>query len=109
LTLFKVKNTPSAFLKVQVKIRTEALSLVWMDDDHHSLVQRMLSLQSEGLNCRQIADRLNSSGTTSWTGKMFYPELVFGILRKAKLKLKRAHASEVTGIKCQLIRYDRWE
>jgi hypothetical protein len=78
LTFFEVKTSPSAFLNVQVKIRTEALSLVWMDDDHHLLVQRMLSLQAEGLNCRQIADRLNASGTTSWTGKSFYPELVQG-------------------------------
>jgi hypothetical protein len=77
-----------------------------MDDAHHLLIRRMLSLQSEGLNCRQIADRLNASGTTSFTGKNFYPELVFGVLRKAKLKMKRTGASEVTEVKCQLIRFD---
>jgi hypothetical protein len=46
-----------------------------MDDEHQSLVQHMLSLQSEGLNCRQFSELLNASGATSWIGKKFYPEL----------------------------------
>jgi hypothetical protein len=50
------KNCSSEFLKVQVKVRTGALSLVWMNNDHHLLVQHILSLQLEGLNCRQIVD-----------------------------------------------------
>lgn len=46
-----------------------------------------------GLNCRQIADKLNAEGVTSWNGKKFYPELVFGVIRKARLKKQRlAHA-----------------
>ncbi len=50
-------------------------------------------LKETGLNCRQIADKLNAEGVTSWNGKKFYPELVFGVIRKARLKKQRlAHA-----------------
>ena len=37
------------------------------------------------MNCSQIAAHLNDEGVTSWSGKRFYPELVFGVMRKAKL------------------------
>ncbi len=76
MTFFRVKTVPTSYLEVQFKVRTKALSLVWMDDEHQSLVQHMLSLQSEGINCRQFSELLNASGATSWTGKKFYPELI---------------------------------
>jgi hypothetical protein len=41
------------------------------------------------LDCRQIADKLNAEGVASWNGKKFYPELVFGVIRKARLKKER--------------------
>ena len=47
-------------------------------------------LQDGGLNCRQIAAYLNGEGVTSWGGKQFYLELVFGVIRKARLKADNA-------------------
>ena len=54
------------------------------------------------MNCRQIAAYLNDEGVTSWTGKRFYPELVFGILRKARLKGVRL-ADAVVDVRCELV------
>jgi hypothetical protein len=60
--------------------------LVRLDPTHQALIDRILMLQDGGMNCRQIAAYLNDEGVTSWTGKKFYSELVFGVLRKIKLK-----------------------
>ena len=89
MTFFGVQTQPSAYLRVQVKIETKALSLVHIDPAHQALIDRILVLQKNGMNCRQIAAYLNDEGVTSWTGKRFYPELVFGVIRKASLKAER--------------------
>ena len=60
-----------------------------LDPAHQALIVRIQGLQKNGMNCRQIAAYLNYEGVTSWTGKRFYPELVFGVLRKARLKQER--------------------
>ncbi len=72
-----------------MKIETKALSLVYLAPAHQALIDRILRLQDDGLNCRKIAVYLNDEGVTSWTGKRFYPELVFGVIRKARLKSGR--------------------
>jgi hypothetical protein len=54
------------------------------------------------MNCRQIAAYLNDEGESSWTGKRFYSELVFGILRKARLKAERINDA-VVDVRCELI------
>ncbi len=63
--------------------------MVHLDPVHQALIDRILRLQDDGLNCRQIAVYLNDEGVTSWTGKRFYPELVFGLIRKANLRAER--------------------
>ena len=63
--------------------------MVQLDPAHQALIDRILKLQQGGLNSRQIADQLNELGITSWGGKRFYPELVFGVIRKARLKATR--------------------
>ena len=55
------------------------------------------------MNCSQIAAYLNGEGVTSWTGKQFYPELVFGVLRKARMKRQRIAVVEVD-VRCELLR-----
>jgi len=54
------------------------------------------------MNCRQIAAYLNDEGVTSWTGKRFYPELVFGVIRKARLKTERM-GDAVVDVRCELV------
>jgi len=63
--------------------------LVYLDPAHQALIDRIQKFHQDGLNSRQIADHLNELGVTSWTGKRFYTELVFGIIRKARLKADR--------------------
>jgi hypothetical protein len=89
LTFFGRKSEISAYLCVQLKIETKTLSKNYLDPDHQELIDSILGLKDTGLNCRQIANKLNAEGVTSWSGKRFYPELVFGVIRKARLKKER--------------------
>ena len=54
------------------------------------------------MNCRKIAAHLNDEGVSSWTGKRFYPELVFGVIRKARLKADRI-ADAMVDVQCVLV------
>ena len=54
------------------------------------------------MNCRQIAAYLNDEGATSWTGKRFNPELVFGILRKEMLRADRI-ADAVADLRFEMV------
>ncbi len=102
MTFFGVTSLPSANLCVQVMVETKAPTLVPLDPAHQALIDRILGLKEGGMNCRQIAAYLNDEGVTSWTGKRFYPELVFGVLRKARLKADRI-ADDVVDVRCALI------
>ncbi len=71
-----------------------------MDPVHQALIDRIMGLQQDGLTNRQISDHLNSSGVTSFHGKEFYPELVFGIIKKGKVRLsKLAEVVQIEDIK----------
>ena len=85
----------------RISIKSKALSLVHVDPAHQALIDRILGLKEDGLNCRQIAAYLNDEGVTSWTGKRFYPELVFGVIRKARLKAERMGGA-VVDVRCEL-------
>jgi hypothetical protein len=76
--------------------------LVYLAPAHQALIDRILGLKEGGMNCRQIAAYLNDEGVSSWTGKRFYPELVFGILRKARLKGERIKDALVD-VRCELV------
>jgi len=54
------------------------------------------------MNCRQIGDHLNELGVTSWGGKRFYPELVFGVVRKARIKAERI-SDALMEVQCELV------
>lgn len=84
-------------------METKALSFVYLDPDHQALIDRILRLQKNGMNSRQIAAYLNDEGVTSWTGKRFYPELVFGVIRKAWMKNERM-TDAVVDVLCELKR-----
>jgi len=83
-----------------ILIKTKVLSLVYLD--LQVKVDRILRLHDDRLTCRQIAAYLNDEGVTSWTGKRFYSELVFGVIRKAKLKAERV-IDAVVDVWCELI------
>ena len=102
LTFFGVKTEINHYLCVQVKVKTKALSLVYLNPDHQALIDRIMGLHEGGLNSGQIAALLNQEGVTSWTGKQFYPELVFGVIRKARLRLKSANTIEMVGFHIKL-------
>jgi hypothetical protein len=86
----------------RISIKTKALSWVHVDPAHQALIDRILGLKQGGMNCSQIAAYLNDEGVTSRTGKRFYPDLVFGVIRKAKLKAMRL-ADAVVDVRCELV------
>ena len=53
---------------------------------HQALFERIFGLKVGSIYCRQIAAYRNGEGVSLWTGKRFYPELVFGVIRKALMK-----------------------
>ena len=105
MTFFGVKMEPSAFLCVQIKVKTKALSLVYQNSDHQDLIDRIMGLHAKGWIPKKISEHLNAQGVNSWSGKQFYPELVFGIIRKARLNAIRESESTVVesvgvGLRC---------
>jgi hypothetical protein len=106
LTFFGVKTEVNYYLCVQLKIKTKALSLVYLNTDHQALIDRIMRLHEKGWIPKKISEHLNALGVNSWSGKQFYPELVFGIIRKARLKQERlAKISEISGLHVQLMGY----
>ncbi len=89
MTFFGVKTEVNYYLCVQVKVETKALSLVYLNPDHQALIDRIMGLHAKGWIPKRISEHLNALGVNSWTGKQFYQELVFGIIRKARLKANR--------------------
>jgi len=64
-----------------------------------------MRLHEKGWIPKKISEHLNASGVNSWSGKQFYPELVFGIIRKARLKKDRlSQLSEVNLVKVNLLK-----
>jgi hypothetical protein len=103
LTFFGVKNEANYYLCVKIKVRTKALSLVYLNPDHQALIDRIMELHAKGWIPKRISEHLSALGVNSWSGKQFYPELVFGIIRKARLKKKRlSQATELTSIEVSL-------
>jgi hypothetical protein len=103
LTFFGVKTEPSAYLCVQVKVKTKALSLVYLNPDHQDLIDRIMGLHAKGWIPKKISEHLNALGVNSWSGKQFYPELVFGVIRKAKLKAERVGDAK-TYLQCTILK-----
>lgn len=101
-TFEELQRTAEYHLCFRISIKTKALSLVHVDPAHQAFIDRILGLQKNGMTCRQIAAYLNDEGGTSWTGKRFYPELVFGVLRKARMKRERLVDAEVD-VQCELV------
>ena len=101
MTFFGVKAEVNYYLCVQVKVKTKALSLVYLNPDHQALIDRIMGLHAKGWIPKRISEHLNALGVNSWTGKRFYPELVFGIIRKARLKANRG--SGTTVVTCSLV------
>ena len=89
MTFFGVKAEPSNYLSVHIKVKTKALSLVYLNPDHQALIDRIMRLHEKGWIPKKISEHLNALGVNSWSGKQFYPELVFGIIRKARLRKER--------------------
>lgn len=78
--------------------------MVYLNPDHQNLIDRIMRLHEKGWIPKKIAKHLNALGVNSWSGKQFYPELVFGIIRKAHLRKERVRVLyEIIRMKLTLI------
>lgn len=80
-------------LTVRVTVQSRGLLVHTLNPAHQSLIDRIVVMHREGMTSRAIADHLNALGVLSSTGKEFYPALVFGIIRKARLRREGAATS----------------
>ncbi len=80
---------------MNIEIKTKSLLPVVLDPAHQALIDRIVGLQAEGADTRQISDQLNAEGVLSARGKTYYPALVFGIIRKARLRRLRLQQDQV--------------
>ena len=94
MTFFGVKAEVYYYLCVQFQVKTKALYLIYLNPDHQALIDRIMRLHEKGWIPKKISEHLNALGVNSWSGKQFYPELVFGIIRKAQIK--KARVSDMT-------------
>ena len=76
----------SRHLTFQVEV-TAAFPAAPLHPLHQALINEVLVLHEQGMTNRAISDHLNASGRLSWRGKEFYPQLVFGIISKARLRI----------------------
>jgi len=88
LTLRGVQKSTSRKVNFVVEIKA-AIPAVPLSQEHQTFIDQIVALHEQGLTNRAIADHLNANGIRSWTGKSFYPQLVFGLIRKAKLREER--------------------
>jgi hypothetical protein len=85
-TLFDAWRLATHAIAVNIEIKTKSLLPVVLDSAHQALIDRIVGMYTDGLDTRKTSDHLNAEGVTSWTGKVFYPALVFGVIRKARLR-----------------------
>ena len=71
---------------VNIEIKTKSLLPVVLNPAHQALIDRIVGMSEEGLDTRQISDHLNAEGVLSARGKTYYPAMVFGVIRKARLR-----------------------
>jgi hypothetical protein len=90
-----LRKNADFFLRFPVIIETHRLQVPTLSEQHQSLIDRILSMHNAGISNSEIASILNNSGVLSMRGHRFYPELVFGIIRKAKLRIARMTSKDV--------------
>ncbi len=94
-TLFDAWQVATHAVAVNIEIKTKSQLPVVLDPAHQALIDRILGMYSEGLDTRQISDRLNAKGVLSARGKTYYPAMVFGVIRKARLRRLRLQQDQV--------------
>ncbi len=82
-------------MAVRIEIKTKSLFPVVLDPAHQALIDRIVGMNADGLDTRQISDRLNAEGVLSARGKTYYPAIVFGVIRKARLRRLRLQQDQV--------------
>lgn len=94
----ELRKRADFFLRFPVIIETQRLCVLTLSDQHQQLLDRIYSMHVDGMSNSEISRVLNDSGVFSARGKPFYAELVFGILRKFKLRLARIRSKDVVAI-----------
>lgn len=95
-------NGCAAFFVFRLSVQSKALCLQSLKADHQALIDKVVAEHDAGLSPRQIADLLNAEGVRSWTGLLLYPALVYGIIRKARLRESRRRYFEVLAWECEV-------
>ena len=81
------------FLRFNVVIETQRLSVFTLNPIRTERLRLMKSLSDKGLNTKQISDYLNFKGYKTPKGHLYYPKLVWVTLKKYQRRLDRLQSS----------------
>ena len=77
------------YLSFKLRIKTHLLrNRKQLSNRHRQLHRLIKKLKNRGLGYRKISKVLNQHNIKTINGKSFYPSLIFGILKKIKVKEK---------------------
>ena len=75
------------YLSFKLRIKTHLLTnRKQLSNQHRQLHRLIKKLKNRGLGYRKISKVLNQHNVKTINGKSFYPSLIFGILKKIKVK-----------------------
>jgi hypothetical protein len=90
-----LRKNADFFLRFHAIIETQRVQVFTINDSHQQLIDRIYSMHVDGMSNTEISRVLNNSGVVSIRGNRFYSNLVFGIIRKFKLRLQRLTSKDV--------------
>ena len=76
-------------LRFKVSLTSRGTPLPILDKDQIATLDEMLRLFGEGLNSREIAERMNETGWKPKSVGAFYGKLVWASLKKYRQRLER--------------------
>ena len=93
------------FISNTLQILTDSLSLYFIEENHKKLLDLIYDLsENQNLTSKEISDYLNDNGYKTVRGNSeFYPKLVWMILKKYRMRLRRIGKYEVIYLEERLV------
>ena len=77
------------FIEYNTLIETSSTSIIGIGQNKEERLEFIKSLSDKGMSNREITDYLNSNGYKTPNGNTYYPNLIWGTLKKYKKRLDR--------------------
>ena len=100
-----IQPSTKVFISNTLQILTDSLSLYFIEEKHKKLLDLIYDLsENQNLTSKEISDYLNDNGYKTVRGNSeFYPKLVWMILKKYRMRLRRIGKYEVIYLEERLV------